>query len=629
MIENTLQQFWRYPSFRSNQKQIITSVLDGKDVIAVLATGGGKSICYQLPTVHTKGICVVVSPLIALIQDQIEELSKRNIKALTIPSGSSSNDIIRILDNLKFGGYSFLYLSPERLQSRIVQEKLRAITVNLIAVDEAHCISEWGHDFRPSYRNISALREICPNANVIALTGTATKKVIRDISVNLNLNSPSLFKDSLIQNHIEYRILDTADKYGKLFRILQKEIGSSIIYTNSRIGSEELSRTLHSKGIKSTFYHGGLTPSEKKKNFKIWKTNQCPNMVATSAFGMGINKPDVRCIIHFNLPSSMEAYIQQVGRAGRDGKKAFGIVFKNENDIQLQNKILNQSLPSIKEIKNLYQKLFQYFSISKGEVSEDYHYLNPEAFYNQYSIDSKKGRTIFQLLQNNGIIEFDSNRYEKSSLQFITDSKIVQNYTIRNIYIKGFIASLLRLYTGLYKQRVYINEFEIAKKNAIDVSEVFRHLEQLNKDKIIKFQRNLEGVKIRFNHPREDDYTINSIAKNVKKYIHQKQLKSSEFNHFISNNSVCRVIQIGHYFDEKIENECQKCDVCNSKNKQFETKISQFILMLLNENKSLSSAELCAKIEAEEAAILIHLQDLIASQKITLTSSNKYQLNEQ
>lgn len=269
MIENTLQQFWGYPSFRSNQKQIITSVLDGKDVIAVLATGGGKSICYQLPTVHTKGICVVVSPLIALIQDQIEELSKRNIKALTIPSGSSSDDIIRILDNLKFGGYSFLYLSPERLQSRIVQEKLRAITVNLIAVDEAHCISEWGHDFRPSYRNISALREICPNANVIALTGTATKKVIGDISVNLKLNSPSLYKDSLIQNHIEYRILDTADKYGKLFRILQKEIGSSIIYTNSRIGSEELSRTLHSKGIKSTFYHGGLTPSEKKKTLKF------------------------------------------------------------------------------------------------------------------------------------------------------------------------------------------------------------------------------------------------------------------------------------------------------------------------------------------------------------------------
>ena len=302
MIEKTLQQYWGYPSFRSNQKEIITSVLDGKDVIAVLATGGGKSICYQLPTIHSKGICVVVSPLIALIQDQIQELSKRNIKALTIPSGSSPDDIIRILDNLEFGGYSFLYISPERLQSRIVQDKLRSIDIKLIAVDEAHCISEWGHDFRPSYRNISTLREICPDANIIALTGTATKKVIQDISKNLNLNEPRIFKDSLIQDHIEYRILDTEDKYGKLFRILHKEIGATIIYTNSRIGSEELSRTLNSKGIKSTFYHGGMSPTEKDKNFKIWMNNETLNMVATSAFGMGINKPDVRCIIHFNLP---------------------------------------------------------------------------------------------------------------------------------------------------------------------------------------------------------------------------------------------------------------------------------------------------------------------------------------
>lgn len=629
MIEKTLQQYWGYPSFRSNQKEIITSVLDGKDVIAVLATGGGKSICYQLPTIHSKGICVVVSPLIALIQDQIQELSKRNIKALTIPSGSSPDDIIRILDNLEFGGYSFLYISPERLQSRIVQDKLRSIDIKLIAVDEAHCISEWGHDFRPSYRNISTLREICPDANIIALTGTATKKVIQDISKNLNLNEPRIFKDSLIQDHIEYRILDTEDKYGKLFRILHKEIGATIIYTNSRIGSEELSRTLNSKGIKSTFYHGGMSPTEKDKNFKIWMNNETLNMVATSAFGMGINKPDVRCIIHFNLPSSMEAYIQQVGRAGRDKKKAFGILFKNENDIHLQNKILNQSLPNIEEIKNFYRKLFQYFSISKGEASESYHYFNPEEFYNHYEIDSKKARTIFQLLQNNGIIEFDSNRYEKSSVQFITDSKTVQNYAIRNIYIKNFINSLLRFYTGLYKQKVYINEFELAKKNSIDISEVFRHLEQLNKDEIIDFQRNLEGVKIRFQHPREDDYTINSIAKNIEKYLLQKRLKTKEFNHFITNKSVCRVIQIGQYFDENIENECQKCDVCISKNKQFKTEISKLILTLLSKKMPLSSDEICTKIEAEESDILIHLQELLASQKITLTFGNKYQLNEQ
>ena len=377
--------------------------------------------------------------------DAIRGISDKEGVAHVLNSSLNKTEIKQVKADIESGITKLLYVAPESLVKEENTEFLQNQTISFMAIDEAHCISEWGHDFRPSYRNISTLREICPDANIIALTGTATKKVIQDISKNLNLNEPTIFKDSLIQDHIEYRILDTEDKYGKLFRILHKEIGATIIYTNSRIGSKELSRTLNSKGIKSTFYHGGMSPTEKDKNFKIWMNNETPNMVATSAFGMGINKPDVRCIIHFNLPSSMEAYIQQVGRAGRDEKKAFGIVFKNENDIHLQNKILNQSLPNIEEIKNFYRKLFQYYSISKGEASESYHYFNPEEFYNHYEIDSKKARTIFQLLQNNGIIEFDSNRYEKSSVQFITDSKTVQNYAIRTIYIKNFINSLLRI----------------------------------------------------------------------------------------------------------------------------------------------------------------------------------------
>lgn len=629
MIEHTLQRYWGYTDFRKNQKAIITSVIKKKDVLAVLATGGGKSLCYQLPTIHQNGICVVISPLIALIQDQINDLSKRNIKALTIPSGSTSEDIIRIMDNLQFGGYSFLYLSPERLQSKLVQEKLRQIDISLIAVDEAHCISEWGHDFRPSYRNIKILRELLPKANCIALTGTATKKVIADICENLKLQEPEVFKESLFQENISYRIIATEDKYGKLIQILPKIKGSSIIYTNSRNGSEALSKYLNSKGLLSTFYHGGMTSEKKDENFKKWMSDSVKIMVATSAFGMGINKANVRCIIHYDLPSSIENYIQQVGRAGRDGKKAYGILFKNDFDLKLKNQILEQSLPSVKEVKNLYQKLFQFFSIAKGEQPEDYFVFHPLEFYDQYNLDENKSRAIFQLLQNNGVIEFDSNRQEKSSIQFICDSKTVQKYAIINIYIKNFINSLLRTYSGLYKQKVYINEFEISKRNSITTDAVFQYLEQLKSDKIIDFSKRRKGIGIRFLHPREDDFTINSISKNIKKYLDQKHIKNKEFDEYITNNSICRRIQIATYFDENITSECMKCDVCDKKNRSVSSNLETKIMDLLRSKKALTSAEICHHLDADESEILILLQELLARQKIRINSINKFSRNEE
>ncbi len=623
-----LQRFWGYASFRPKQSEIISSVLQGENVLAVLSTGSGKSMCFQVPALVKEGICLVISPLIALIQNQVEELKERQIKATYIPSGSSRADVIRILDNILYNGSKFLYLSPERLQSKLVQEKIKEFKVNLIAIDEAHCISEWGHDFRPSYRNIHVLREICPNTNWIALTGTATKKVIADITKSLQLTHPKVYKESLVKENISYRILDLENKEGKLLDILKRFQKPTIVYCNSRSKTERISEFLNTQKIGSVFYHAGLDKKEKNIQFKKWMYEESKVMVATTAFGMGINKKNVALIIHIDLPSSIENYVQQVGRAGRDGNASFGVLLKNKNDERIQRENLENSIPTISEIKNFYKQLFQYYQISKGEISEDEHYFDNLAFSKTYHLPSKKVATSMQILQSNGILEINSNQNEKSTIQFEAISKTVINYTIRNIYIEKFINSLLRNYTGLYKQKVYVNEYELSRLNSIPVKTVFGYLNQLNRDEIITYSPQKSGTKIRFLHPREDDYTINKIVPEIKSYLNQKRSKSKDLLDFISNQNVCRKIQIATYFGEKISSSCGNCDVCLSKKSGSNLKISEQILQLLKSKFELSSREICHEIESSEKMILIHLQELLIDQKIKLTEYNKYQLNE-
>ena len=366
-IQQILIKYWGYSSFRPLQEDIINAVLEGEDTFALLPTGGGKSICFQIPALINEGICIVISPLIALMKDQVRALKEKDIKAMALTSEYKYNELNTMLDNCIYGNYKFLYLSPERLQQDIVQDRIRQMNVNLIAVDEAHCISQWGNDFRPAYKNITILRELQPTVNIIALTATARTKVVEDIVKNLDFISPKIFKQSFKREHLAFMVFEVEDKLYKIEQILKKNPQSSIIYVRSRKHAHEIHTSLEKNGFLSTYYHGGLSNNEKEAHFNQWFNNQKQVMVATNAFGMGIDKADVKTVIHVNLPESLESYFQEAGRAGRNNKKAFAIILKNKGDEQhVKNQFL-KILPSIDFIKLVYRKLCSYFQISYGE----------------------------------------------------------------------------------------------------------------------------------------------------------------------------------------------------------------------------------------------------------------------
>ena len=625
--EKILKEYWGFTSFRASQKEIITNVLENIDSIALLPTGGGKSICFQVPALVKEGVCIVISPLIALMQDQVENLKKRDIKAITIPSGSNQNEIITLFDQVKFGKVKFLYISPERLQARLIQQKIKELNVNLIAIDEAHCISEWGHDFRPSYRNIKILKEILPEVPFIALTATANNKVLKDISNNLQLSNHRLFKKSFFRENLAYQVFKIEDKLERLIQIFTKTKVPAIIYVNSRKKTAEIANFLNANAFKSTFYHAGLTVVEKETAFSDWMTEKKPIIVATNAFGMGIDKPNVGLVIHYNLPSSIENYVQETGRAGRNENKSFGVLLYNENDIFIQKQQTENSIPCILEVKEVHKKLYQYFRIANGELLEEAFSFNFYEFCKKYNFQSLKTNVILKLLVNYGIIELDSNFHKKSTLKVIGTHYSVLNFSKNNRSFKNFINVLLRTYGGLFEDEVKINEFFIAKKASITSTQVIKNLNLLAEQHLVEYIPVEGSVSLRFLLPREDDKTINRFSKELKQFLFLKREKATNFINFITNNTLCRSIQLLSYFDEETETACTICDVCIGNKKVDNQQLSSEILVLLKEKKHLSSKEISRLLNIFEKDILIHLQTLLSENKIRINNQNKFQLN--
>lgn len=625
--EKILKEYWGFTSFRASQKEIITNVLENIDSIALLPTGGGKSICFQVPALVKEGVCIVISPLIALMQDQVENLKKRDIKAITIPSGSNQNEVITLFDQVKFGKVKFLYISPERLQARLIQQKIKELNVNLIAIDEAHCISEWGHDFRPSYRNIKILKEILPEVPFIALTATANNKVLKDISNNLQLSNHRLFKKSFFRENLAYQVFKIEDKLERLLQIFTKTKVPAIIYVNSRKKTAEIANFLNANAFKSTFYHAGLTVVEKETAFSDWMTEKKPIIVATNAFGMGIDKPNVGLVIHYNLPSSIENYVQETGRAGRNENKSFGVLLYNENDIFLQKQQTENSIPSILEVKEVHKKLYQYFRIANGELLEEAFSFNFYEFCKKYNFQSLKTDVILKLLVNYGIIELDSNFHKKSTLKVIGTHYSVLNFSKNNRSFKNFINVLLRTYGGLFEDEVKINEFFIAKKASITSTQVIKNLSMLAEQHLVEYIPVEGSVSLRFLLPREDDKTINRFSKELKQFLFLKREKATNFINFTTNNTLCRSIQLLSYFDEETETACTICDVCIGNKKVDNQQLSSEILVLLKEKKHLSSKEISRLLNIFEKDILIHLQTLLSENKIRINNQNKFQLN--
>lgn len=621
-----LKEYWNFSSFRSLQEEIINAVLERKDVITLLPTGGGKSICFQVPALVKEGVCLVISPLTALMQDQVENLKSRNIKATTIKPGSSQDEIIALFDHIKFGAIKFLYISPERLQSTFIQQKIKELNISFVAIDEAHCISEWGHDFRPSYRNIKILKEIIPDVNFIALTATANKKVLADISSNLELTNPEIFRKSFARENLAYQVFTVEDKLLRLTQIFTKTKSPAIVYVTSRKKTEELANFLNAKNFKSSFYHAGLSVKEKQISFDNWMTEKTPIMISTNAFGMGIDKANVGVVVHFDVPFSIENYIQESGRVGRNEKKSFAVLLKNDHDIAIYKDRVKKSLPSILEVKEVHRKLYQYFRISNGEISEDSYNFNLLEFSEIYKFTPGKVDIILKILANNGIFELTNTYNQKSTIIFSSSSKNVILHTINNIYTKKFINTLLRTYTGLFEQEVKVDEFLLAKKNNITSKQVIANLERLQQEEILTYNSVKTDTEIRFLVPREDDKTINRFSREISQFLKQKQKKSEDFLTYIVNNKVCRSIQILDYFDEKSTKHCGICDVCLSKKRNTKRNISSEILSILKKMKALTSQEINQYLQANEKDILIHLRQLLSENKIQINHQNKYQL---
>ncbi len=624
-----LQKYWNYDSFKPLQEEIIASVMDGEDTFALLPTGGGKSICFQIPALLKEGICVVISPLIALMQDQVQNLQQKDIKAIALPSGIKYTELDTLLDNCIYGNYKFLYLSPERLQQDIVQERLKQMNINLIAVDEAHCISQWGNDFRPSYKKIKILREIHPSVPIIGLTASATNKVVDDIITELDLFQPKLFKQSFFRSNLGYRTENVEDKNYKLTEILKKYQGTSIVYVRNRKSAVELSDFLNAGGYLATYYHGGVDAREKTKRFKQWLSEEIRIMVATSAFGMGIDKPNVRTVIHYNIPESIESYFQEAGRAGRDGKQSFAFLLKNKNDA---NKLHNQFikvLPDTDNVKLVYRKLSNYFQISYGEGEQTAHEFNFNTFCKTYQLQTLITYNAIQFLDRCGVIRFTQRFTQKTSIHVLTTGNHLLEYLEKNQKYELVTKAILRTYGGIFDDEVSINIAQIASKASTSEGKVIQTLQNLQEANLLEFKHTQSDAEVIFLVPREDEHTIHRIKHHLIEQNDSKKEKIKAILQFTENNTTCKSKQLLRYFGEVSDNDCGICNFCIQKNKNQEKidvdKIREDIIRLLQEKK-LSSRDLLSKLEYPEDSTLEVLREMNAHQIIKINHDNNYQL---
>ena len=623
-----LKKYWSFNSFIDPQEKIINHIINGNDTIALLPTGGGKSICFQVPVLMKEGICIVISPLISLMNDQVNNLKKRNIKAIALTSQLSENEIVTAFDNFKFGNYKFLYISPEKIQSEFIQEKIKQINVNLIAIDEAHCISEWGHDFRPSFLNIKILRSIHPETPIIALTASATERVVEDIVENLELNHPIIIKKSFYRPKLAYHIYEVQDKLFKVEQILQKIRGSKIIYTNSRRHTVELSNQLNSLNYTSTFYHGGMSFADKIESYNAWFHDEKSIIVATNAFGMGIDKPNVRAVIHVNLPLSIENYMQEAGRAGRDGEKAFSVVLMNKADIYDTQQLTKKTLPEIDFVKSVYIHLNHYYQISYGEILDEIYEFNLTDFCKHYNIPIVKTYNAIKVLDRENVLSLNEDFNRKSKLKFIATNAQVFTYIDKNPSQKKLITLLLRTYGGVFEIHKSINENYIANQLNISTNEIKKSLKQFHLLELISYQGSNNNTQIKFQVPREDNITINSISKNTIKHNELKLLKINKLIKFIEDNKTCRSKQLLTYFNEYEITNCGICDVCLSNNKNSSLNLSQQIIEIVKKKNVLSSKEITNILDQPADKVLFNIQLLLEKNILSVTSHNKYKINK-
>ena len=563
----TLKTYWGYDSFRSLQEEIITSVAEGKDTLGLMPTGGGKSITFQVPTMQMEGVCVVVTPLIALMKDQVDNLKQRGIKATAVYSGMSREEIIINLENCVFGNYKFLYISPERLSTELFLTKLQYMNVCLLVVDESHCISQWGYDFRPSYLKIAEIRRHLPKVPVLALTATATEEVVNDIQEKLLFKTKNAFRKSFERKNIAYIVRETEDKVFEILNILRKIEGSGIIYVRSRKKTQDLALELQRQGFSADFYHAGITSDQKTTKQNKWKTGECRIIVCTNAFGMGIDKPDVRIVIHYEMPSSLEEYFQEAGRAGRDGQKAYAVALYSVNDEKQLLKKINDEFPERNYIKDLYEKLACYFQIAVGsgfQVTRDF---NLEEFCTIFKYSFTQAHHALKLLELSGYIEYTEETEKQSRLIFTVNRDDLYKYTNQDKNSENLLKVILRSYTGLFADYVYINEELMSNRTGLSSNQIYEILKTLSQQQIIHYIPAKKTPTVTYLQNREDLKYITipqSVYEERKNRISGRIKKTLEY---CKRKEVCRNKLLLRYFGEKNAKDCGQCDVCLAKRK--------------------------------------------------------------
>ena len=614
-----LKQYWGYDDFRGIQQQIIESIGSGHDTLGLMPTGGGKSITFQVPALSMEGVCLVVTPLIALMKDQVQHLQRLGIRAEAIYSGLQQNDILRILENCIFGGVKLLYVSPERLSSPLFQTKLRHMRISFITVDEAHCISQWGYDFRPSYLEIAKIRDIHPEAPVLALTATATPAVVDDIILKLNASDKqeenfNVFRMSFERKNLAYLVSQTHDKPEELVHLFRLYPGAAIVYVRSRRRAREVAEYLMEAGLSATFYHAGLDHAEKDQRQQDWQQDRTRIMVATNAFGMGIDKPDVRLVVHYDCPDSIEAYFQEAGRAGRDGLPAQAILLYNHGDRAKLERRISEAFPEKDYIRQVYEHLAYFFQIATGDgygVSREF---NIELFCQRFHHFPIRVHAALQLLERAGYIEYDEEADHQARVRFLVSRDDLYRLNQVSANEERVIIALLRSYGGLFADYGFIDESIVAQQAGLTPPQTYEILKALSQRHLLHFipQRNMPYI--RYMQRREDSENVQLPPAVYEERLTQYKERIHAMMHYAQSDHPCRSRQLLAYFGEQSDHNCGQCDVCRSTAEEAPS-ATQHILQLLSDNKAHPVSEL-ATLPYPQDAINAAVAELISEEYI-------------
>ena len=618
-----LKQYWGYDDFRGIQEDIIQSIGAGKDTLGLMPTGGGKSITFQVPAMAKEGLCIVITPLIALMKDQVRNLRERGIKAIAIYSGMSRQEIIIALENCIFGNFKFLYISPERLNTEIFLAKLRSIKVNMITIDESHCISQWGYDFRPAYLNIAEIRKHLPGIPVLALTATATPEVVVDIQKRLEFKEENVFRMSFERKNLAYIVRPTDNKHAELIHILNRISGSAIVYVRSRRRAKEITEFLQNEGISANFYHAGLDNAVKDMRQKQWQQDECRVMVATNAFGMGIDKPDVRVVIHIDLPDSPEAYFQEAGRAGRDGNKAYAVILYSQADKTTLHKRIPDTFPDKEYILKVYEHLQYYYQMAMGDGMGCIKVFNLEEFCRTFKHFPVQAHSALKLLTQAGYIEYTDEQDNASRILFLLKRDELYRLREESKEIEMLLQVVLRSYTGLFTEYTYISEEALSLRTGLTRQQIYNILIALSKRRIIDYIPQRKTPYIIYTRERMDIERL-VIPKSVYEERKERYVTRIEaMIEYATSSDNCRSRMLLRYFGEKNEHNCEQCDTCIEKKRKISLDTTSFdsikqqiielltaesltpaaIIERLDSNKEKASAVLKYMIDEEELSI--------------------------